>query len=78
MQSHCEHPYRAVISMAGAVRQSSDDATEWHLRRLAAGLARAVFDLDARMRAGLMPPSAWCPPSEYPDTSAKQAHTGNP
>lgn len=69
MQSHCEHPYRAVISMAGAIRQSSDDTTEWQLRRLATDLARAVFDLDARMRAGLTPPSAWRPTSKYPDTS---------
>ncbi len=78
MQTHCEHPYRTVISMAGAVRQSSDDTTEWQLRRLAADLARAVFDLDARMRAGLTSPSAWRPPFEYPDASAEQAHTENP
>lgn len=77
MQTLCEHPYRVVISMAGAVRQSSDDTAEWQLRRLAADLARAVFDLDARMRAGLTPSSAWRPPFEYPDMSSEQAHAGN-
>lgn len=77
MKSHCERPYRATISMAGTIRQISDTTTEWHIRRLAADLARAVFDLDARMRAGLLPPCSWRP-AEHVDKPEEQVGTDEP
>lgn len=59
MKTRCERPYRDMIATAAAVRRLPEHASEWHVRRLAAELAHAVRDLDARMCAGLIPPRAW-------------------
>lgn len=72
MKTSCERPYRSMIATAGAVRQLPEEATEWHVRRLANELADAVVDLDARMRAGLNVPSAW--QVVAPGADAHQAH----
>ncbi|GAA4884522.1 hypothetical protein GCM10023222_48630 [Saccharopolyspora cebuensis] len=72
MKTRCERPYRSMIATAGAVRHLPEDATEWHVRRLATDLAHAVIDLDARMRAGLVAPRAWQVAAPAPD--AYEAH----
>lgn len=59
MKTTCERPYQTVITAAGVLRRLPEEASEWHVRRLAAELANAVADLDARMRAGLDPPRVW-------------------
>ncbi|WP_277675690.1 hypothetical protein [Saccharopolyspora rectivirgula] len=72
MKTSCERPYRSMIATAGAVRQLPEEATEWHVRRLATELAHAVFDLDGRMRAGLDAPRTW--QVVAPGIDAHQAH----
>ncbi|WP_020501013.1 hypothetical protein [Sciscionella marina] len=72
MKTSCERPYRILLATAGAVRQLPEQATERHVRRLATELAHAVFDLDARMRAGLDAPRTWQVVS--PRAEAHQGH----
>ncbi|MBA0127283.1 hypothetical protein H0B56_17165 [Haloechinothrix sp. YIM 98757] len=69
-----------MIATAGTVRRLPEEATEWHVRRLATELARAVFDLDARMRAGLAPPRAWqhAAPTEQTHAASKSQDTEYP
>ncbi|GAA5120963.1 hypothetical protein [Haloechinothrix salitolerans] len=67
MKTDCERPYRNMITSAGAARHMHLEAPAWHVRQLATELANAVFDLDARMRAGLTPPRAWTPTAPYGD-----------
>lgn len=80
MKTHCEQPYQAMISTAGAVHRLPEDASTWHLRRLATDLAGAVCDLDGRMRAGLGPPRAWQPTADTDNAtdaaSAEEADGG--
>lgn len=59
MQGHCERPYQTMLTLSRAIHQLPPDATAWHLRQLSTELADAVFDLDTRLRAGLIPPWAW-------------------
>jgi hypothetical protein len=73
MKTRCEHPYRSMITAAGAMRRLPENATEWQVRRLASDLAHAVFDLDARMRAGLVAPRAWQVTAPGPDAHQADA-----
>lgn len=59
MITDCRDPYQRMLTVAAVLTQPPSELSHRHLRALAGELAATVRDLDTRLRAGLVPPTAW-------------------